>query len=233
MAFTRFATSEPWDPASGERLNKLGDELQEQINVLSKKVYSSFGELGQGFSQNTPFTTIENAMANGSALIASTYMPDSTNLYPSVSGTLIINKAVNNRTKLEFVPYTGGCYFGYMDNGFKGWEQIATTTKTSFLCTAKPGCAITNQDCYVLNGIAYINIDVVKSDGTVFGVSQHGLFSSPYFKAYNIPINAIFTDGVLVAPMMYNGGLWNDGGCYITISSATAKKITVKCEVTL
>ena len=34
MAFTRFATSEPWDPASGERLNKLGDELQEQINVL-------------------------------------------------------------------------------------------------------------------------------------------------------------------------------------------------------
>lgn len=32
MAFTRFATSEPWDPASGERLNKLGDELQEQIN---------------------------------------------------------------------------------------------------------------------------------------------------------------------------------------------------------
>lgn len=37
MAFTRFSTSEPWDPASGARLNKLGDELQEQINVLNEE----------------------------------------------------------------------------------------------------------------------------------------------------------------------------------------------------
>ena len=37
MAFTRFATSEPFDTASGTRLNKLGDELQEQINVLKTK----------------------------------------------------------------------------------------------------------------------------------------------------------------------------------------------------
>lgn len=107
----------------------------------------------------------------------------------------------------------------------------ALTTKTSFLCTAKTGYTIENQDCYTLNGIAYINIDVAKTDGTVFEAQQHGLFISPYFKTYNIPITVIFTDGALVAPMMYNGGLWSDGGCYITMSSATAKKITINCEV--
>ena len=37
MAFTKFATSEPWTAASGARLNQLGDELQEQINDLNGK----------------------------------------------------------------------------------------------------------------------------------------------------------------------------------------------------
>lgn len=44
MAFTRFSTSEPWDPASGARLNKLGDELQEQINVLKSADVLFIGE---------------------------------------------------------------------------------------------------------------------------------------------------------------------------------------------
>ena len=228
MAFTRFSTSEPWDPASGARLNKLGDELQEQINVLSDD---------RGYLK-TKSLSFNLAIKNGKYIMANdTDCPDG-----SANSTWLIDVTQMNDSYVlqeAFCLYspignTGRKYYRYMvNNVWQPWIGFATTTKTSFLCTAKPGCAITNQDCYVLNGIAYINIDVVKSDGTVFGVSQHGLFSSPYFKAYNIPINAIFTDGSLVAPMMYNGGLWNDGGCYITISSATAKKITVKCEVTL
>lgn len=228
MAFTKFATSEPWTAASGARLNQLGDELQEQINDLNND---------RGYL-NTLGTTFSTAIKNGKYIVASdTDCPDG-----SANSTWLIDVTQMNDSYVlqeAFCLYspignTGKKYIRYTVNKvWQPWQPIATTTKTSFLCTAKPGCAITNQDCYVLNGIAYINIDVVKSDGTVFGVSQHGLFSSPYFKACNIPINAIFTDGSLVAPMMYNGGLWNDGGCYITISSATAKKITVKCEVTL
>lgn len=56
MAYTKFATSEPWDPASGERLNKLGDELQEQINVLNE-LFTSDGidlspYLANGWTKN-------------------------------------------------------------------------------------------------------------------------------------------------------------------------------------
>lgn len=38
MAYTKFAESEPYDAASGKRLNQFGDELQQQINDCLKKV---------------------------------------------------------------------------------------------------------------------------------------------------------------------------------------------------
>lgn len=108
---------------------KSGAVWQGWQEVGTKKVYSGFGDVKQDFSQNTPFTTVESAMADNSILIASTYLPDSTNSYPSASGNLIITKAVKNRTKIEYIAYTGEYYFGYIDDGFMGWRQIATTDK--------------------------------------------------------------------------------------------------------
>lgn len=49
-----------------------------------------------------------------------------------------------------------------------GWQQIATTTKTSFLCTASSGYTIMSQNCYTKNDEFYINMRVKKTDGSAF-----------------------------------------------------------------
>lgn len=117
---------------------------------------------------------------------------------------------------------------------WKAWQQIATTTKTSFLCTAASGMTITVQNCYTMNGMAYINATVKKTDGSVFGVAQHLLFTTPYYsKTARTPMSVIFADVVLVTPFTWNGGVWIDGGCYIVTSTATVKEITVHAEVPL
>lgn len=38
MSFTRFATSEPFTVASGERLNQFGDEIDNKIGVLNEQI---------------------------------------------------------------------------------------------------------------------------------------------------------------------------------------------------
>lgn len=47
MSFTRFATSEPFTVASGERLNQLGDELDGKIGVLNKQINDLNGKFTQ------------------------------------------------------------------------------------------------------------------------------------------------------------------------------------------
>lgn len=60
MAFTPFATSEPFDSASGARMNQFGNELQQQINVLNAQVNSLPFTNGANLSY-----TINNHIANG------------------------------------------------------------------------------------------------------------------------------------------------------------------------
>lgn len=112
------------------------------------------------------------------------------------------------------------------------WEKIATTVKTSFLCSAQPGYTIVEQNCYTLNGIAYINVAVKKNDGSVFESTQHHLFTSPYYStSFYYPISVVFTSGPLVGGLFNNGAIWTDGGCYITLINTTATQINIHAEV--
>lgn len=121
-----------------------------------------------------------------------------------------------------------------LNGAWQPWQQIATTTKTSFSCSAKTGYTIVSQNCYTLNGMAYINIAIKKVDGSVFDSVQHALFTSPYYStSLHYPINAVFTNGPLVGGFAYNGAIWTDGGCYITLTGNTATQINIHAEVPL
>ena len=117
-------------------------------------------------------------------------------------------------------------------NSWSAWQQIATTTKTPFSCTAGVGFAITAQDCFTMNGMAYINVRVKKIDNTSIGAGQHFLVSNPY-----VPINratvsyALFSDyniesALLQTPFSVNCSVW-DSNVYAVFGGNTAGSIQI------
>ena len=52
------------------------------------------------------------------------------------------------------------------------WQQIATTTKTNILCTAKPGFTIHADKSYMINNVLHLNLIIVPSDGGNFPTTK-------------------------------------------------------------
>ena len=69
------------------------------------------------------------------------------------------------------------------------WQQIATTTKTVFSCTASTGYEIATQYNYTFNGEFFVNVQVKKADGSSFGVGEYSIFTLP-FNALTLSIGA-------------------------------------------
>lgn len=77
------------------------------------------------------------------------------------------------RQEIEFQAgaISGGTWYrSLIDGVWQGWEQIATTTRVPFTCTAKigSGCTLSNQVCYTKNGEFHISLMVAKTDLTTF-----------------------------------------------------------------
>ena len=142
-----------------------------------------------------------------------------------------ITKINEYRNKLLFTVTNAIQYSGFVDQGnFSGWQQVATTTKTPFVCTANTGYTIVNQDCYTQNGMAYINIAIKNADSTMFIGGQHQLFSCPYTPKNIIPFSITLgnADGYLQQPpIISSGALWTNSNGYCTLNSNTAYYITV------
>lgn len=99
---------------------------------------------------------------------------------------------------------TGRKYHRYMVNKvWQAWEPIATTTKTSFLCTAVSGYTITSQNCYMMNGIPHVKISITKTDGGAFGVGNHIIVATLPFSSSNTPLSFAGS----------SGGYWSSIGC--------------------
>lgn len=65
------------------------------------------------------------------------------------------------------------------------WQEIATTTKTPFTCTAGTGFTILFQDCYKLNGEFVVNLEVKKTDETAFSSVSHNIVATlPFTPTY-------------------------------------------------
>ena len=148
--------------------------LEQQINVLSGnlngfKFYKDLKEINLSFTNQTDIATICAGMKVNS--IALVDVGNNTALYPTNYGFVTIYKLSDSRCRLEFSSHSNGTIaFGtwHTSSGFTGWQQIATTTKTSFSCTAASGYTISEQVCYLLNGEFYISLKIAKSNGSVF-----------------------------------------------------------------
>ena len=126
-----------WVPNSNGSPVCLGDtpvtdskiaSLENQINVLKsvKTIYRDFAAVNESFNQYTPIEDVISAMADYSMLIATTYRPEDIGIYPSASGELIITKSIINRTKVEFISYTGEQYIANNGDRFSGFKKVVT-----------------------------------------------------------------------------------------------------------
>ena len=226
QAITRLNANDPvvWNDMN----NKFGEiegrdnKLQQQINVLKEHGFWSNAKLASGSAYD---------LQHGEWFGTLTNSPESyTCFYKVYVGDNANYKYIECHSWVTSNSYRNKCIGG----AWQFWEKIPTTTKTSFSCTAKVGYAIVSQNCYTLNGMAYINVAIKKTDGTVFEAQQHALFTTPYYSAsFPYPITAVFTNGPLVGGFAYNGAVWTEGGCYITLTSNTPTQITIHAEVPL
>lgn len=195
MAYTKFATSEPYDIASGKRLNKFGDELQQQINVLKEaKLITSLNEITESIKYK-------------GAMIANAPVQD----------FIIIDATVFDSTWKVATAYTLNLnliWKGVYKNSVWTWEPIATTTKTSFLCSANTGYTIINQDCYTMNGEYNILLRIAKTDGGTFSTSEQVVAT--------VPINILNTVNSPFTVIARNSSsIWTD---YVTAQLIGATK---------
>lgn len=79
---------------------------------------------------------------------------------------------------------TVGAFSQFTCSGYKGinsgWQQIATTTKTSFLCVANTGFTIVGQQNYTMNGEYFITLTLKRTDSSIFkGKETYSVAVSP------------------------------------------------------
>ena len=223
------------DTLAYDLINHTHEDLTNLVDSINGfKFYKGLGDIGSSFTNQTDISTICASMVNCS--IALIDVGNNTNLYPANYGFVTIHKANDARCRLEFSTHSGNILaFATWHNtsGFSGWQQIATTTKTPFSCTASTGYTILWQDCYILNGRKYINVRIKKSDDTLFEAKQHAIFTTPYGTLNRIPLTIMpygDTKFNMMSSTFQNGVLWYGKQVYITPTSATAYGFEVKCE---
>lgn len=196
MAFTRFATSEPWDPASGPRLNKLGDELEQQINdcLQYRCVINSMSQISKDgyYYVNIGDSTFPYAygivkIESGGGESVATY--DTTG---------------NDKKTYKNVKTSG--------SGWTAWVEIATTTKTSLslfngwvLETGSNTITKIGDRCFTsfcIKGGSVNSADIVANIPIGFRPIAYTILESHYGYTYNDTILVLATDGnITLAPI--------------------------------
>lgn len=148
-----------------------------------------------------------------------TYLTNLNHIY----GTLKVNNYYNAYFTYEIIAFDGNYSNPIFMHGSKNANTGAINwSRTSFTCTALTGYKITYQDCYIENGHTNMLLIVQKSDNSVFGAGQHGLFSSTYYNNIcQIPakVTCIASGAIVQSAPVVNSSLWLDGVCYATFSS--------------
>ena len=188
--------------------------LDNKINVLNNnRGYLSSVSL----SNNTDFNTITqngkyvvNTNINSPVTSSSlTYSIDVTS-HANASGEII--RCTQTATAINSNYKT---YKRVLNSGvWQPWEPIATTTKTSFLCSANTGYTIINQDCYTMNGEYNILLRIAKTDGGTFSTSEQVVAT--------VPINILNTVNSPFTVIARNSSsIWTD---YVTAQLIGATK---------
>lgn len=198
-----------------------------QINVLSGESLRYLGEI----------STLPSSLEHGCYTISSCM--DGT--IPIQFGTLTICNKGSEKTMnaTGFRNDVEEEHFATYNNntGTWKWIQIATTTKTSFLCTPVTGYTIIRQNCYEKGGIAYFNIFIKLTSGDAF-VTNAQLVVATIPTTYRpatlydyIPVTTQITTTQATGNPI-SGCLHSDGNIYIQ-TSVQGTIVSISGEVVL
>lgn len=133
-----------------------------------------------GFDAHDIFTDYPQYLIKENAPFCNIQVTQSiTNGFPSKT---VIITAVNNAGTIQKIAI--GSMIGVM--GEIAWDGMATTTKTSFNCTATTGITINHQNCYQLNGEFFISLRAYKTDGSVFATGANIIAINAIAPAFTI-----------------------------------------------
>lgn len=201
------------DTLDGKHANEFADvnhtheDLAEQINVLSGATILDLGADILSVVKDT------NIVPLGSRRLLRVFnsmtSPDANNVndftyevYRTTDAAYLTIIAYDTRTTREF---TNKCLNGI----WQGWQQIATTTKTPFSCTAQPGYEITATDCYILNNSFNITLKARKTDGSIFAPNVQHMFAIVPISIKNVSVGC-----VMGSPTAWSG----HGSCFANSS---------------
>lgn len=147
--------------------------------------------------------------------------------YGGGAGFLMCYQVYNNQdtchTVQEFIHTTANLRFYRSYNRdvdvWTDWQQVATTTKVPFSCTAISGYTIYSQDCYTLNDTSYVRIVINKTDGSNMDTVPKHVFTSPKYPTH-------VTSGNITACLTNTGTTAVDGG---TVNVSTSGKCYMIC----
>lgn len=169
--------------SNGKVIPVVDGTARKQINVLNN-------DRGYVTTKNISSLDLNTITENGK------YWGNSmSNMPPSISpGLTCVVDVTRIDGNLWHVRHVLRCDAGIFERWKSGekwrpWEQIATTIKTSFLCTANSGYKIDSQNCYKINDISYIRLAISKTDGSVFSVGSHISVATLPFSSGNTPLS--------------------------------------------
>ena len=206
-----------------ENILKLKNELEKQVEILSGEDAKLLDKINDCLQYRGVITSISQIDKDGYYYVN---LGDSTFPYPYG----ILKIVSGGGEKVATYDTTGNDKKTYKNVKTSGatwseWQQIATTTKISFLCTATSGYKIDSQDCYKINDTSYIRLTISKADGGTFNVGNHITVATLPFFSGNISLS--FAGA--------SGGFWSSigsamiSGAYLvaTINTSNTTQIAI------
>lgn len=190
-------------PVIADHMNNIEQGINnndEQINVLS---------VDRGYLNSKNVTTsTDDCTVNGKYYGSSSVL----NLPEPYSWVMYVIRYNDNFIYHTIHMGSGRIFFRLKtSSGWQTWQQIATTTKTPFSCTASTGISILSQNCFIQNDISYIQCTAKKTDGSLFADTKA-------IKLFDIP------SGVSTARMSLSITGYSGEGSVLTPISGTATR---------
>ena len=201
------------------------NENTEQINVLNdSRGYRNTKILPSDVDTNTIW---QNGIYEINTNIAKNV--------PKIYGVAYL--IVNGTNELFFtqkIIYLGGWEYSRsrINDSVLPWQQIATTTKTSFSVTPETGFSVSYNQSSIINNSIDVNVVINKTDNSALGVGQIKVATLPSSYSKNQAcLNAIASAGGIyttpISSFVYNSGL------YVVINDATLKQVMINGGYTL
>lgn len=112
-------------------------------------------------------------------------------------------------------------------------QQIATTTKTPFYCTAISGYTISSQNCYIKGNRVHIDVSIQLNNGGFFNSTGATVkpISSPHIPIRPTQCSIFPWNGAIITTTIFIGTLFTDGIVYLVQKEETSSNLLqITCD---